>query len=114
MAHNGPLGQTRTRWTGARSTSRAAPAASGASTASTRTGRSTNREAHRPKEGRRRRRSPMGIRESGEPAYPQSSKEVDAAYDRLVDALRANLGERLLCVLLCGSWARGEAHPPES
>ncbi len=28
--------------------------------------------------------------------------------------MRSHLGERLVCVLLCGSWARGEARPPHS
>src|SRR5262245_59208501 len=56
----------------------------------------------------------MGIREPGEPEYPQSRVEVEAACARFVDALQAHLGERLVCVLLCGSWARGEARPPES
>jgi predicted nucleotidyltransferase len=56
----------------------------------------------------------MGRRDVGEPEYPRSLEEVHATCDRLVHALRTHLGERLVCVLLCGSWARGEAHPPDS
>jgi hypothetical protein len=33
---------------------------------------------------------------------------------RLVDVLEAELGPRLVCALLSGSWARGEARPGES
>jgi hypothetical protein len=56
----------------------------------------------------------MGRRDQGEPDYPRSAEEARIACDRFVEALRAHLGERLVCVLLCGSWARGEARPPES
>ena len=56
----------------------------------------------------------MGRRDVGEPGYPLSFEDVRNVCDRMVNALQAHLGERLVCVLLCGSWARGEAHPPES
>ena len=56
----------------------------------------------------------MGRRDVGEPEYPRSFEDVQRICDRMVDALRRHLGERLVCVLLCGSWARGEARPPES
>lgn len=56
----------------------------------------------------------MGRRDVGEPEYPRSQAEVHATCERLVRALRTHLGDRLICVLLCGSWARGEARPPES
>jgi hypothetical protein len=56
----------------------------------------------------------LGKRDQGEPEYPRSWSEVNATCERLVNALQVHLGERLVCVLLCGSWARGEAHPPES
>lgn len=56
----------------------------------------------------------MGIRDELEPPYPQSRSEVDAYCARFLDSLRLNLGERLVCLLLCGSWARGSALPPES
>src|SRR6266498_5229909 len=56
----------------------------------------------------------MGWRDPGEPEHPRSRAEVDAVCARLVTALQTHLGERLVCVLLCGSWARNEARPPES
>src|SRR5438132_7622282 len=56
----------------------------------------------------------MGLRDPGEPEYPRTLEGMKAACDRLVDALRTELGERLIGVLLCGSWARGEARPLES
>jgi hypothetical protein len=56
----------------------------------------------------------MGIREAGEPEYPRSREEVDAVCSRFLDVLHNYVGERLVCVLRCGSWARGEAHPPQS
>ena len=56
----------------------------------------------------------MGKRWANEPPYPRSQAEADAYCARFVDVMRSCLGERLLCVLLCGSWARGEAHPPQS
>ena len=56
----------------------------------------------------------MGRRDAGEPEYPKSREEVQTVCDRVVQVLQTHLGERLVCVLLCGSWARGEARPPES
>src|SRR5438874_1147025 len=56
----------------------------------------------------------MGWRDPGEPEFPSTLEEVKSRCDRLVQALRAHLGVRLIGVLLCGSWARGEARPPES
>lgn len=49
-----------------------------------------------------------------EPPYPRDSQEMVTYCTRFVDALRTHLGNRLVCVLLFGSWARGEARPPES
>jgi predicted nucleotidyltransferase len=45
---------------------------------------------------------------------PRSRGELDEYCARLCDALRMHLGDRLVCVLLCGSWARGEERPGES
>src|SRR6266540_5371606 len=59
-------------------------------------------------------RKKLGRRDQGEPEYPRSRSEVNATCERLVNSLQAHLLERLICVLLCGSWARGEARPPES
>jgi len=56
----------------------------------------------------------MGKRLTNEPPYPQTADEVTAYCTRLVHALQTHVGERLVCVLLCGSWARGEAQPPTS
>jgi hypothetical protein len=56
----------------------------------------------------------MGRRDVGDPEFPRSLEDVQRICDRMVDALRRHPGDRLVCVLLCGSWARGEAHPPES
>lgn len=56
----------------------------------------------------------MSRRDTHEPPYPQSQAELEEYCTRFVTALRAHLGNRLICVLLCGSWARGEARPPES
>lgn len=56
----------------------------------------------------------MGIRLAREPAYPQTQTELEAYCGRLIEALCTELGSRLICVLLCGSWARGEAAPPDS
>ena len=56
----------------------------------------------------------MGKRLTNEPPYPQTADEVTTYCTRLVDALQTYIGERLTCVLLCGSWARGEAQPPTS
>ncbi len=56
----------------------------------------------------------MGIRLTDEPPYPQTQAELDSYCGRFIDVLEAKLGGRLVCVLLCGSWARGEAKPPES
>jgi predicted nucleotidyltransferase len=49
-----------------------------------------------------------------EPAYPQSQAELEAYCERLIEALHRELGGRLTCVLLCGSWARGEATHPRA
>lgn len=57
---------------------------------------------------------PMGKRDTYEPPYPQTRDELDRYCARLIDALVDTLGDDLVCVLLCGSWARGEAHPPTS
>lgn len=56
----------------------------------------------------------MGRRDTYEPAYPQSSAEVEEYCSRFITALQTSLGERLVCVLLSGSWVRGEAQPPQS
>lgn len=56
----------------------------------------------------------MGIRWAAEPAYPQTRDELEHYCKRFVEVLQQNLGDRLSYVLLCGSWARGEARPPES
>src|SRR4051812_2842718 len=56
----------------------------------------------------------MGKRDTFEPPYSQTQAEVDAYCARLIAALERELGNRLVCVLLCGSWARGEAKPPTS
>jgi hypothetical protein len=56
----------------------------------------------------------MGRRDTYEPPYPQSQAELDAYCTRFISALRTALDERLVCVLLSGSWARGEAQPPHS
>jgi len=56
----------------------------------------------------------MGRRDTLEPPYPQTRDEVEHYCARLVDTLRHVIGDRLVCVLLCGSWARGEARPPTS
>jgi hypothetical protein len=56
----------------------------------------------------------MGKRATYEPPYPQTREELERYCTRLIDALVEALGDNLVCVLLCGSWARGEAHPPTS
>jgi hypothetical protein len=53
----------------------------------------------------------VGEQDESEPAYPRNEAECEAYCQRLVDALRSGLGTRLVCVLLSGSWARGEARP---
>jgi hypothetical protein len=53
----------------------------------------------------------MTQQDAHEPAYPTTAEECEAYTGRLVDALRRHLGDRLVCVLLSGSWARGEARP---
>src|SRR6266540_7343603 len=55
----------------------------------------------------------MGKRWTNEPSYPRSQEETDAYGARFVQLMRSHLGERLVCVLLCGSWARAEARPPD-
>ena len=56
----------------------------------------------------------MGLRTENEPPYPQTQAELENYCNRLITSLRKHLGDRLACVLLCGSWARGEAKPPDS
>jgi predicted nucleotidyltransferase len=56
----------------------------------------------------------MAQRLAHEPAYPQTQAELDAYCERFIEALRRELGSHLIGVLLCGSWARGEATPAES
>jgi hypothetical protein len=56
----------------------------------------------------------MGRRDRYEPPYPQSQAELEAYCTRFITALRTSLDRRLVCVLLSGSWARGEAQPPHS
>src|SRR4051794_13261039 len=56
----------------------------------------------------------MGKRDPFEPPYPQTREELDRYCTRLIDTLVEAFGDKLACVLLCGSWARGEAHPPAS
>jgi hypothetical protein len=56
----------------------------------------------------------MGRRRTNEPPYPRSRAEVDAYSAWLVETLRSHLGDRLVCVLLCGSRTRDEARPPDS
>ena len=56
----------------------------------------------------------MGFRTEHEPPYPQTQAELEAYCGRLISALVRHLEDRLACVLLCGSWARGEARPPDS
>ena len=56
----------------------------------------------------------MSIQTENEPEHPQSDAEVQAYCDRLIASLLHHVAERLVCVLLCGSWARGEAKPPGS
>jgi hypothetical protein len=56
----------------------------------------------------------MAHRLAQEPAYPLTQVELDVYCERVVEALRRELGLHLIGVLLCGSWARGEAAPPES
>lgn len=56
----------------------------------------------------------MSRRDTHEPPYPQTQAELETYCTRFIEALRANLNDRLICVLLCGSWARGEARPPDS
>lgn len=56
----------------------------------------------------------MGFRWQQEPPYPEDERDVERYCSRLIEALIAELGDRLVAVLLAGSWARGEARPPES
>ena len=56
----------------------------------------------------------MPYRLTQEPAYPQTRAELEVYCERLIEALRGEVGGHLIGVLLCGSWARGEAIPPES
>lgn len=49
-----------------------------------------------------------------EPPYPADEGELAEYTSRVVGALEAGCEDRLVCVLLCGSWARGEAQPPRS
>jgi predicted nucleotidyltransferase len=45
---------------------------------------------------------------------PKLKAELEVCRERLIEALGGELGSHLIGVLLCGSWARGEAIPPES
>lgn len=54
------------------------------------------------------------MRWSGEPEYPVHDAALHSYCDRLVKEGAECLGDRLVAILLCGSWARGEARPPES
>ncbi len=56
----------------------------------------------------------MSPHSNGQPAFPATATELDAYCKRYVGALTSALPGRLVCVLLGGSWARGEARPPES
>jgi predicted nucleotidyltransferase len=56
----------------------------------------------------------MGIRVEGEPPYPTTQEELDKYCNRFIQTLQKYLGDRLISVHLCGSWARGEANPPVS
>ena len=56
----------------------------------------------------------MARQSDNEPPYPNSALEVKAYCDALIAALAKYLPDRLVCVLLCGSWARVEANPPNS
>ncbi|MFB5191382.1 nucleotidyltransferase domain-containing protein [Alicyclobacillus fastidiosus] len=56
----------------------------------------------------------MGVRVEGEPPYPTTKEELDNYCSNFIQSLRSHLGNRLISVHLCGSWARREAHPPES
>jgi len=56
----------------------------------------------------------MSYQDKNEPPYPQNQKECNDYCDRLVAALSTKLQHRLVCVLLSGSWATGEAKPPKS
>ena len=46
--------------------------------------------------------------------HPASREELEGYLYRATSALQEHLGDRLSCVLLFGSWARGEAKPPSS
>jgi hypothetical protein len=50
----------------------------------------------------------MAHRLTQEPAYPQTRAELEVYCERLIEALRGELGSHQVGVLLCGSWARGE------
>lgn len=56
----------------------------------------------------------MGIRVEGEPPYPMTHDELHAYCNHFIQVLQKHLKHRLVSVHLCGSWARGEARPPES
>lgn len=56
----------------------------------------------------------MGLRYKNEPPYPQTAAELEEYCARFRSALLSQVGDRLVCLLLCGSWARGEASSPES
>lgn len=49
-----------------------------------------------------------------EPEYPENQQACDRYCRQLVDALRSRLDNRLVSVILFGSWARGEAEPGRS
>jgi len=56
----------------------------------------------------------MSYQDKYEPPYPQNQLECNEYCERLVAALSSKLKDRLVCVLLSGSWATGEAKPPKS
>lgn len=56
----------------------------------------------------------MSFQDKYEPKYPQNQKECDLYCERLVNGLKRNFADELVCVLLSGSWATGEAKPPKS
>ena len=49
-----------------------------------------------------------------EPPYPADEDELAEYTNRLVGALESACADRLVAVLLCGSWARAEPEPPRS
>jgi len=56
----------------------------------------------------------MNTQDKYEPHYPLNEQECNAYCERLVTSLSSSLKQRLVCVLLSGSWATGDAKPPYS